>query len=44
MNLVTPEHENFANEAVLIGRNIDHALLRKQLEACVAEDAGLGFG
>ena len=32
------------NQLVLIGRNIDHALLRQQLEACVAKDAGLGFG
>jgi len=28
---------------VLIGRNIDHNKLRKQLEACVAPDAGKGF-
>ena len=31
------------NQLVLIGRNIDHNTLRKQLQACVAPDAGKGF-
>ena len=31
------------NQLVLIGRNIDHNKLRKQLQACVAPDAGKGF-
>ena len=31
------------NQLVLIGRNIDHNKLRKQLKACVAPDAGKGF-
>ena len=31
------------NQLVLIGKNLDHALLRKQLQACVAKDAGKGF-
>jgi G3E family GTPase len=31
------------NQLVLIGRNLDHAALRKQLQACVARDAGKGF-
>ena len=31
------------NQLVIIGRDLDHALLRKQLQACVAKDAGKGF-
>ena len=31
------------NQLVLIGKNLDHAKLRKQLRACVAKDAGKGF-
>ena len=31
------------NQLVLIGRNIDHATLRQQLNDCVAKDAGKGF-
>ena len=31
------------NQLVVIGKNLDHALLRKQLQACVAKDAGKGF-
>ena len=31
------------NQLVMIGRNIDHITLRKQLQACVAPDAGKGF-
>ena len=31
------------NQIVLIGRNLDHARLRQQLQACVARDAGKGF-
>jgi hypothetical protein len=27
----------------VIGKNLDHAKLRKQLQACVAKDAGKGF-
>jgi len=29
---------------VLIGRELDHDTLRRQLQACVARDAGKGFG
>jgi G3E family GTPase len=32
------------NQLVLIGRDLDHAELRRQLQACVARDAGKGFG
>ena len=32
------------NQLVLIGRDLDHDTLRKQLQACVAKDAGQGFG
>ncbi|MBM5824762.1 MAG: GTP-binding protein [Cyanobacteria bacterium M_surface_10_m2_119] len=32
------------NQIVLIGRNLDHDRLRQQLQACVARDAGKGFG
>ena len=32
------------NQLVLIGRDLDHNTLRKQLQACVAKDAGQGFG
>ncbi|MEB3173328.1 MAG: GTP-binding protein [Cyanobacteriota bacterium] len=31
------------NQIVLIGKNLDHAKLRKQLQACVAPNAGKGF-
>ena len=31
------------NQIVLIGKNLDHAKLRQQLQACVAKDAGKGF-
>ena len=31
------------NQLVLIGRDLDHSRLRKQLQACVAKDAGKGF-
>ncbi|MCP9888184.1 GTP-binding protein [Cyanobium sp. ATX 6A2] len=31
------------NNVVLIGRDLDHAKLRSQLQACVARDAGKGF-
>jgi len=31
------------NQLVLIGRELDHATLRRQLQACVARDAGKGF-
>ena len=33
-----------SNQLVLIGRQLDHATLRRQLQACVAKDAGKGFG
>ena len=33
-----------SNQLVLIGRQLDHATLRRQLQACVAPDAGKGFG
>ena len=32
------------NQIVLIGKNLNHAKLRKQLQACVAKDSGKGFG
>ena len=32
------------NQLVIIGRDLDHPTLRKQLQACVAKDAGKGFG
>lgn len=32
------------NQIVLIGKNLDHNKLRQQLQACVAKDAGKGFG
>jgi G3E family GTPase len=32
------------NQLVLIGRDLNHAELRRQLQACVAKDAGKGFG
>jgi len=32
------------NQLVLIGKGLDHAKLRRQLQACVAKDAGKGFG
>ncbi|KMM16966.1 cobalamin biosynthesis protein CobW [Synechococcus sp. GFB01] len=31
------------NQIVLIGKGLDHARLRRQLQACVARDAGKGF-
>jgi len=31
------------NQLVLIGRQLDHSTLRRQLQACVAQDAGKGF-
>ncbi|MFQ6538081.1 MULTISPECIES: CobW family GTP-binding protein [Aphanothece] len=32
------------NQIVLIGKDLNHAQLRRQLQACVAKDAGKGFG
>jgi len=32
------------NQLVLIGKDLDHTKLRQQLQACVAKDAGRGFG
>jgi G3E family GTPase len=32
------------NQLVLIGKDLDHDRLRRQLQACVARDAGKGFG
>jgi G3E family GTPase len=32
------------NQLVMIGKGLDHARLRQQLQACVARDAGKGFG
>jgi G3E family GTPase len=32
------------NQLVLIGRDLDHEQLQRQLQACVARDAGKGFG
>jgi G3E family GTPase len=37
----TPEARK--NQLVVIGKNLDHAKLRRQLQACVAKDAGKGF-
>lgn len=31
------------NQLVLIGKGLDHERLRRQLQACVARDAGKGF-
>ena len=31
------------NQLVVIGKNLDHSKIRKQLQACVAKDAGKGF-
>ena len=31
------------NQLVVIGKNLDHANIRNQLQACVAKDAGKGF-
>jgi G3E family GTPase len=31
------------NQLVLIGKNLDHQRLRRQLQACVAKDPGRGF-
>ena len=31
------------NQLVVIGKNLDHAKIRNQLQACVAKDAGKGF-
>jgi G3E family GTPase len=31
------------NQIVLIGKGLDHATLKRQLQACVAKDAGKGF-
>jgi G3E family GTPase len=31
------------NQIVLIGKGLDHATLQRQLQACVAKDAGRGF-
>ncbi|MEX1324954.1 MAG: GTP-binding protein [Synechococcaceae cyanobacterium] len=36
--------EQRKNQIVLIGRDLDHPRLRSQLQACVARDAGKGFG
>ncbi|MCP9928863.1 GTP-binding protein [Cyanobium sp. CH-040] len=35
--------EQRRNQIVLIGRDLDHDRLRRQLQACVARDAGKGF-
>jgi G3E family GTPase len=35
--------ETRKNQLVLIGKNLDHPSLRRQLQACVARDAGKGF-
>jgi G3E family GTPase len=32
------------NQLVIIGKGLDHPTLRRQLQACVAKDAGKGFG
>jgi G3E family GTPase len=32
------------NQLVLIGKQLEHSTLRRQLQACVARDAGKGFG
>jgi G3E family GTPase len=35
--------EQRKNQLVLIGKHLDHPTLRRQLQACVARDAGKGF-
>ena len=32
------------NQLVIIGKGLDHPTLRRQLQACVAKNAGKGFG
>ncbi len=39
----TPWTGERRNQLVLIGKELDHAQLRKQLQACVAKHAGKGF-
>ncbi|PHX67270.1 MAG: cobalamin biosynthesis protein CobW [Cyanobium sp. Baikal-G2] len=38
-----PEGSGRKNKIVLIGKNLDHAQLRRQLQVCVAKDPGKGF-
>jgi len=38
-----PEGSGRKNQIVLIGKNLDHAQLRRQLQVCVAKDSGKGF-
>ena len=38
-----PEGSGRKNQIVLIGKNLDHAQLRKQLQVCVAKDSCKGF-
>lgn len=38
-----PEGSGRKNQIVLIGKNLDHAQLRRQLQMCVAKDSGKGF-
>ena len=38
-----PEGAERKNQIVLIGKNLDHAQLRRQLQVCVAKDSGKGF-
>jgi len=38
-----PEGAERKNQIVLIGKNLDHAHLRRQLQVCVAKDSGKGF-
>ena len=38
-----PEGSGRKNKIVMIGKNLDHAQLRRQLQVCVAKDPGKGF-
>jgi G3E family GTPase len=38
-----PEGSGRKNQIVLIGKNLDHSQLRRQLQVCVAKDSGKGF-
>ena len=37
-------NDNKKNQLVLIGRQLDHSSLRQQLQACISENPGEGFG
>jgi G3E family GTPase len=37
-------NDNKKNQLVLIGRQLDHSSLRQQLQACISDNPGEGFG